>query len=126
MPSGADEIPPILVEAKEPPSRKQKIINSTEYFSSSKSAEDTRREGWGYRIQIYISLQQDDAENVANAARHKIDDKVFVEFDTPYYKVRIGNCTNSEDVETLLDKVKRAGYPDAWVVRAKIISENNK
>ena len=126
MPSGADEMPPMLVNAKEPPSRKKEQTSSTEYLSSSENSENTRREIWGYRVQIYLSLQQDDAENVANAARGKIDEKVFVEFDPPYYKVRIGNCTNSEDVEELLNKVKRAGYPDAWVVRAKIISEDNR
>ncbi|RKZ24664.1 hypothetical protein DRQ26_07100 [bacterium] len=129
MPIGAKEVPPDVVSTKDNPPekpREDKTEFSNSFLSSSRDVENANREGWGYKIQIYISLQQEDAQNVAETAQNKLDEKVTVEFDPPYYKVRIGNCVTSEEAEELLEKVKRIGYPDAWIVRAKIISVKEK
>ncbi len=123
MPVGADEVPPMAVPEREPPEKEKQEVKSelSQYTSSRRSSAE--QGGWGFRVQIFSSLQQDEAEREAEEARKKISEDVFVEFDPPYYKVRIGNCKNSQEAEQLLSDVKRAGYPDAWIVRSRIVSE---
>ncbi|MCD6594183.1 SPOR domain-containing protein [bacterium] len=124
IPKPAQEIPSSVVSEHEPPEPVRKnneslltSANSSEYSSSQYS-------GWGYRIQVFSSLQQDESEELARKVREKIDAKVYVEFDPPYYKVRVGNCKDSGEAEELIRKLKNLGYSDAWIVRARIINDD--
>ncbi len=123
IPKFAQEIPSPAVTEKEPP----KPQKSQQEFQLSQltttQTEKHQESGWGYRIQIFSSLRQEEAESVATVARQKLDEKIYVEFHPPYYKVRVGNCWTSEEASELLQKVKRAGFPDAWVVRATVVNE---
>ena len=123
LPAGGEEIAPIIVTAKTPPSMSKNDTTSFSDFNTSRVQSRAEQEGWGYRIQIFSTLEQDEAESEAANARQKLEENVFVEFDPPYYKVRVGNCKDSDEAEQLLSKVKRKGFPDAWIVRARVISE---
>lgn len=123
MPIGADELPSLAIDARDPPSREKQEKYSFRNFDSPERGAHAEQQIWGYKIQIFSSLQQDEAENEANVARGKLAEKVFVEFDPPYYKVRVGNCSNPEQAEKLLEKIRRKGYSSAWIVRARVVAE---
>jgi hypothetical protein len=53
-------------------------------------------------------------------ARERFDEPVYLEYDAPYYKVRVGDCPTEEQGDELLKVSRRLGYPDAWLVRTII------
>ncbi len=125
IPEPASEIPASPVVPRDPP--EQKIESQPDILTGVNSGQKTSTQysGWGYRIQIYSTLQQDEAEAEAQRAREKNpEDKVYIEFDPPYYKVRVGNCSNSDEAEEVLARLKRMGYSNAWIVRARVIEND--
>ncbi len=126
IPRFAQELPNSLVEHRDPPPKEAEGEDEQRLFASVESRTEAvraEREGWGYKVQIYLTLSEEDAESVASAARARLEEKVVVEFDPPYYKVRIGNCTSADEAEELLYRVKSAGYPDAWIVRSRVVGD---
>jgi len=74
----------------------------------------------GYRVQIFLSDDLRDASRVMAEARERFEQEVYLEYDAPYYKVRVGDCPTEWSGEELLRVARRLGYPDAWLVRTMI------
>ena len=53
-------------------------------------------------------------------ARERFELDVYLEYDAPYYKVRVGDCPTEWQGEELLQLARRLGYPDAWLVHTII------
>lgn len=76
----------------------------------------------GFRIQIFATANIDEANAMKTTASQIITgDSLYVVFDPPVYKVRMGDFMSrleaSRKLSTLLDR----GFPDAWVVNDQII-----
>jgi len=71
----------------------------------------------GYRIQISASPAREDAQNVAMRARERFPyDSVYVYFQAPWYKVRVGDFETRNDAEAKLREARQKGYREAfWV-----------
>jgi len=74
----------------------------------------------GYRIQILSTQDVFEAEAARKRAEQIFNEPVYVVFESPYYKVRIGNFTNDLDARTLEQQAKQRGYPSAWIVPSDI------
>jgi hypothetical protein len=74
----------------------------------------------GYRVQIFASSTNEGAEKIASEARFKFTERVYVEYDAPYYKVRVGDYKNRSDAEILKQKAINVGYSDAWIVQTEV------
>ena len=74
----------------------------------------------GYRVQIFASASIDEATAAQRVARDKIGDSVYVVYDPPVYKVRIGDFASRLEANQRLTRVVNMGYDDAWVVADKI------
>ncbi len=73
-----------------------------------------------FRVQIFSSSTQSSAENVQRQARVQLTrDDVFIDFEPPYFKVRVGNFQTRNDAEILLEEVTKKGYETAFIVQAK-------
>lgn len=75
----------------------------------------------GYRIEIFRS----DSFPTATALQEKAllefgESGVYLDYDAPYYKVRIGDCSNRVDAEGLLKRVQQMGYPEAFLINARV------
>ena len=77
----------------------------------------------GYRVQIFASSSLEKAEEVAGKARNSFPDRVYVEYSTPLYRVRIGNFASKDDALKFREKVVQAGYEGAWIVEALVERE---
>ncbi|NOY88834.1 MAG: SPOR domain-containing protein [FCB group bacterium] len=73
-----------------------------------------------YRIQIFTSKVYGDAKYATRVADEIFDRQVYLDYEVPYYKVRVGNFANREQAEEYLLKVKTAGYTNAWVVMVTV------
>ncbi len=74
----------------------------------------------GFRVQIFSSSTRGAAENAQMQARVQLArDDVFIDFESPYFKVRVGNFQTRNDAEILLEEVTKKGYETAFIVQAK-------
>ncbi|MGH2566850.1 MAG: SPOR domain-containing protein, partial [Bacteroidota bacterium] len=92
----------------------------TEEPSDSVSIEEEILQG--FRIQIFASASIDEA-NLARqlAAQAIVDDSLYIVYDPPVYKVRVGDYLTRLAANRALTSVLQHGYPDAWVVTDRII-----
>jgi hypothetical protein len=75
---------------------------------------------YGFRIQIYATRDLEKARNVAESARQLFNEKTYIEYQEPLYKVRIGDYPTREQAERMLYKVTSSGFEDAWLVETTI------
>ena len=69
-----------------------------------------------YRVQIFTSKLFGEARKAASVAEEIFDRPVFVEYEVPYFKVRVGNLDTREKAETFRQKARAVGYSNAWVI----------
>lgn len=74
----------------------------------------------GYRIQI-LKASGNDALTLTEEAKAKFmkkytDTPVYLTFDEPYYRVRVGDFRTRLEAEKFLKKISRK-YPGAWVIQ---------
>jgi len=79
----------------------------------------------GFRVQIAASGSESSAEEVAREARTRVPETVYVVFESPYYKVRVGDFSDRGLALQLRDRLRGYGYDGAWVVTTTIL-ENTK
>jgi len=76
----------------------------------------------GFRIQIFASNSIDEANAMKATASQIISgDSVYVVFDPPVYKVRVGDFLTRIEASRKLSSFVEKGFPDAWVVNDRII-----
>ena len=70
----------------------------------------------GYRIQVMISENLEDLIEVKNNLEKIIKEKIYIQFELPNYKLRVGNFSNRKKAELYLSKIIRLGYKSAWII----------
>ncbi len=75
----------------------------------------------GYRVQLLISRDEELATEAKKRAIFQFpEEDVYMVFETPYYKIRIGDCLTEKGAEQLMNEAIRKGYDDAWRVQSKV------
>ncbi|MFO7889707.1 MAG: SPOR domain-containing protein [bacterium] len=84
----------------------------------------------GYRVQLLATPYEDLARKAKQKAIYKIQEKVYLEFASPLWKIRVGDCKTRKEAEELKEKVKRIGsregeseWTKAWIVPSQITVE---
>jgi hypothetical protein len=76
----------------------------------------------GFRIQIFSSSNVDETALMKNLALEKfVGDSIYIVYDAPVYKVRVGDFVNRYDANQRLQEFVEKGYRDAWIVPDRII-----
>ena len=78
----------------------------------------------GYRVQIVISQNEQELQDVKIEIEKSIDEKTYIIFELPNYKLRVGNFLNRKEAESFQKKIVRLGYRTAWVVPTMIEKED--
>ena len=73
-----------------------------------------------YRVQIYTGLVHGEARQIARVAEEIFDQPVYVDYEVPNYKVRVGNWVNRDEAERYRQRAKTVGYGNAWVVMVSV------
>lgn len=76
----------------------------------------------GFRVQLFVSGLEFDARVVEEKALIDFEESVYLIFDPPNYKIRVGDCRTRTEASILRQKAISQGYAGAWVVQCKIIS----
>ncbi len=75
----------------------------------------------GWKIQLFSTKNFYKADSIKNLAvdQFPTEDVVSI-FNSPYYKIRIGNCKDRNDAEQLLKNAKRRQFNSAWIIPSRI------
>ncbi len=73
-----------------------------------------------YRVQFFATKYPDEASQVAESVTNELSEKSHIDYKTPYYWVRLGDCETKEEADSLLEKIKKLGYKESWVVEVEI------
>ena len=73
-----------------------------------------------YRIQLFTSKTYQPAMTELKIAREVFDKKVWLDYEVPYYKVRVGDFPDREAAEKYVPAAAEAGYKNAWVVKVNV------
>ena len=81
----------------------------------------------GFRVQILATQNIETAslfEQEANERFQHQEQKIYLVFEAPLYKIRVGDCKDRNKAEIVRDLAKEYGYREAFIVKSKIqISE---
>ncbi len=73
-----------------------------------------------YRVQFFATKYPDEASQVAESVANQLSQKSYIDYKTPYYWVRLGEYETKEEANSLLEKIKKLGYKESWVVEVEI------
>jgi hypothetical protein len=73
----------------------------------------------GYRIQIFSTPNRQEAEQKRIEALQQLAYPVYVVFQSPYYRVHVGDFLTRAQAQRALSEV-RLRYPSAWVVPDRV------
>jgi hypothetical protein len=76
----------------------------------------------GFRIQV-LSTTEIDTANAVKAELSNLPESIgiYIIYDAPYYKVRVGDYLSRPDANLLLKSLIDRGYSDAWIVADRIL-----
>ena len=79
-----------------------------------------------YRIQIFEASIASIARAEAKRFQNILGDTVYIDFETPLYKLRIGNYTVRKNAEKAINSIARLGVKGSWIIRTKTTFEDKK
>jgi hypothetical protein len=79
--------------------------------------EDTTTPKEVYRVQIFTSRMYAEARREQAVAEEIFNFPVHLDYEVPYYKLRVGEFKTREEAEEALPEIKTIGYHAAWVAR---------
>lgn len=82
----------------------------------------------GFRVQVCASRTEATARNLFSRAQNLFAKyeffKVYLEYDSPYYKVRIGDFKTRYDADRLLRFAIANNFHDAWIVKTNVYEQD--
>ena len=101
-----------------PPNLPNVVLPSFDDSSDSEVSIDTNliNSVKGYRIQVAISQDEKDLIDIKEKLEVVIKENIYIKFELPNYKLRVGNFDSRKKAEAYRNKVIRLGYRSAWVV----------
>lgn len=76
----------------------------------------------GFRIQVLSSNNYDEAITLRNTLNVELPAQwVYMVYDAPTYKIRVGDYTNRADANLAVDGFIEKGYKGAWVVPDRVV-----
>ena len=80
----------------------------------------------GFRVQLIATRNEEEARAVMRNAVISFEEKVYRQYDNPYYKIRVGDFLSRWEASKLQEEAIAMGFHEAWVVRSMISSQSEK
>lgn len=72
-----------------------------------------------FRVQLGSTSDYDEAIAIETRAASTFEEEIIMQFDSPYYKIRVGKMNNREDAQQLQQIAMSNGFRRAWVIRTE-------
>jgi len=73
-----------------------------------------------YRVQLFTSKLYGEAQKARKVAEEIFDRPVYLDYEVPYFKLRVGSFADRYEAESYLGRARGVGYEDAWVVAVNL------
>lgn len=86
------------------------------------------KESDGFRVQLLATTSIEKATLVQQTAKDQFEDlnrKTYLIFETPHWKVRVGDALTRNAAEIIREEARKLGYDEAFIVRSKVIVEDS-
>ncbi|MFH1942849.1 MAG: SPOR domain-containing protein [bacterium] len=77
----------------------------------------------GFRVQLLATKDEIAAQEANRKAIFAFEQGVYLTFEAPLYRLRIGNCRTRKEAEELRDEAIRRSFRDAWIVPSKVLRQ---
>ena len=74
----------------------------------------------GFRIQILATNQLAKAEQLQKDLSTILNQNIYIDFEAPNYKVRVGNFIDRNKAEIFRQNMIKEGYESSWIIRTRI------
>lgn len=96
------------------------IPNTNNKISKKKSGKKVLQIISGYRIQVFATTNFETAQKKKKDLENSdTKSNIYVVYEAPYYKIRLGNFKEKVHTRALLSKLQELGY-EAWTIKSKI------
>jgi len=102
------------------------VLDDSTSFKFLLSLDSVQSVSEGYRVQVLATRYFERAESLAVIMKNTVSDSVYVDFEAPNYKVRIGDFIDRNSAESLQQELVQMGYNSAWILRARINSQASR
>lgn len=102
------------------------VLDDSTSFEFLVSLDSVQSISEGYRVQVLATRYFERAESLAVIMKNTVSDSVYVDFEAPNYKVRIGDFIDRNSAESLQQELVQMGYNSAWILRARINSQASR
>jgi len=102
------------------------VLDDSTSFEFLLSLDSVQSVSEGYRVQVLATRYFERAESLAVIMKNTVSDSVYVDFEAPNYKVRIGDFIDRDSAESLQQDLVQMGYNSAWVLRTRINSQASR
>ena len=99
------------------------VLDDSTSFKFLTSLDSVKSESEGYRVQVLATRYFERADSLAVIMKNTVSDSVYVDFEAPNYKVRIGDFIDRDSAESLQQELMQMGYNSAWILRSRINSK---
>ena len=102
------------------------VLDDSTSFEFLLSLDSVQSVSEGYRVQVLATRYFERADSLAVIMKNTVSDSVYVDFEAPNYKVRIGDFIDRDSAESLQQDLVQMGYNSAWILRARINSQASR
>ena len=99
------------------------LIDSDTKVNAVKSLDSNITEIEGFRVQVFATQDRNKADQLQRELVLKFDEKVYIIFEAPNYKLRVGDFLDRENAERLRKRLVSSDFPSSWIVRTRIQPE---
>lgn len=111
-------------QLKDPEPRWPKIISpysvESHEIKSPENTDSVQVIVEGFRVQVLATRTREYADRLRDELSLDYGEDIYIVFEAPNYKVRIGNFIDRRKAEELRQKLVKKGYPSAWIIRTRI------
>ena len=74
----------------------------------------------GFRVQLLATKEASKAEQLQKKLLNNLNQNIYIVYEAPNYKVRIGDFIDRRKAENLRKEMIKEGYTSAWIIRTRI------
>ena len=95
-------------------------LNSENILTNNNLIDSTQIIIEGFRVQILATNQLAKAEQLQKDLSTILNQKIYIDFEAPNYKVRVGNFIDRNKAEIFRQNIIKEGYESSWIIRTRI------
>ena len=95
-------------------------LNNVNLLTNKNSIDSTQFIIEGFRVQILATKELAKAEQLQKNLSNILNQKIYIVFEAPNYKVRVGNFIDRNKAEVFRKNILNKGYTSSWIIRTRI------